>query len=178
MKFSLTIASIALFIAATSKTATEAAPVSLATVTGQTAALISASQYCIFLPPKKGGNIADNEDKAVAFCNKAISTAPKAGILPTGFIKSIHFVHDTTKNYVQITGKIDRSKYSLSASDGGGQYDMKAPVGSHCAGYTSFVQLIEPDEQIYCLRCCKNKADCPTNKSTKGCKAVLGGSYS
>ncbi|KAF8920462.1 hypothetical protein EDD21DRAFT_391375 [Dissophora ornata] len=175
MKFSFTIASIALLVAGI--TNTDAAPVSLA-VTGQTAALISASQYCLFLPPKAGGNISDNEGRAVAFCNEAISTAPKAGTLPTGFIKSVHFVHNTSKNYVQITGRIDRSKYSLSKNDGGGQYDMKAPVGSHCAGYTSFVQLIEPDAQIYCLRCCMTKTDCPTGKSTDGCEAVLGGNYS
>ncbi|KAF8952750.1 hypothetical protein BGZ46_003383 [Entomortierella lignicola] len=177
MKYSLSlaVASIALLLAGSK---TEAAPVSLATVTGQTAALISASEYCLFLPPKYGGNISDNEDRAVAFCNKNITTAPKAGTLPTGFIKSIHFVQNTSKDYVQITGRIDRTKYGLSSKDGGGQYDMKAPVGSKCAGYTSFVQLIEPDAQIYCLRCCKTKSDCPTNKSTDGCKAVLGGDYS
>ncbi|KAF9435030.1 hypothetical protein BGZ76_007009 [Entomortierella beljakovae] len=173
--FAVAIASVA-FLLSSSKT--ESAPVSLAAVTGQTAALISSSQYCIFLPPEVGGNIADNEDRAVAFCNKPISTAPKAGTLPTGFIQSIHFVTNTSKGYVQITGRIDRSKYKLSASDGGGQYDTRAPVGAKCAGYASFVQLIEPDEQIYCLRCCKNKADCPVNKSTYGCKKVLGGDYS
>ncbi|KAF9394396.1 hypothetical protein BGX21_010379 [Mortierella sp. AD011] len=172
---SLAIASIALLFAGSR---TDAAPVSDATVKGQTAALISASEYCIFLPPKYGGNISDNEDKAVAFCNKPISSAPKAGTLPSGFIKSVHFVHNTQKNYVQITGRIDRSKYGLSSKDGGGQYDMNAPTGSKCAGYAKFVQLIEPDAQIYCLRCCHNKADCPTNKSTDGCKEVLGGDYS
>ncbi len=46
-----------------------------------------------------------------------------------------------------------------------------------CAGYASFVQLIEPQDNIYCIRCCKNKADCPVNKSTHGCKKVLGGNY-
>ena len=73
---------------------------------------------------------------------------------------------------------MDRSKYGLSANDGGGQYDMRAPVGATCAGYASFVQLTEPDAQIYCIRCCKNKSDCPVNRSTYGCREVLGGDYS
>lgn len=146
---------------------------------GQTGALISAKEYCIFLPPKYGGNIAESEDVAIAFCNKAIATAPKAKILPKGFIKSVHLVRNTQKGWVQITGRIDRTKYGLSKKDGGGQYDIKAPRGASYADYKYFVQLIEPDSDIYCLRVCKNKADCPTHRSTYGCRGVLGaGDYS
>ncbi|KAH7055363.1 hypothetical protein BKA57DRAFT_453633 [Linnemannia elongata] len=143
-------------------------------IAGQTGALISSSEYCIFLPPKYGGDIAESEDVAIAFCNKAIATAPKAKILPTGFIKSVHLVRNTQKGWVQITGRIDRTKYGLSKNDGGGQYDIKAPPGGSYAGYKYFVQLVEPDSNIYCLRVCTNKADCPTGKSTYGCKGVLG----
>ncbi|GJJ79066.1 hypothetical protein EMPS_11425 [Entomortierella parvispora] len=171
--FALLVASMAMLLSST----VESAPIELSS-TGKTIALISASEYCLLLPPNKGGNIADSEDSAISFCNKAISTAPNAKTLPSGFIKSAHFVHNTSKDYVQITGKIDRSKYDLSAGDGGGQYDLNAPHGSACAGYSSFVQFVEPDVQIYCLRCCKNKSDCPTNRSTDGCEAVLGGDYS
>ncbi|KAG0046348.1 hypothetical protein BGZ83_008490 [Gryganskiella cystojenkinii] len=173
---------LAFFAAATvallfSSSSVESAPVSLAT-SGKTIALISATEYCLMLPPKYGGNIADSEDTAISFCNKAISTAPGAKIFPSGFIQSVHFVHNPTKKYVQITGRIDRSKYGLSKNDGGGQYDLNAPHGSLCAGYTKYVQLVEPDDQIYCLRCCTSSGDCPTGQSTKGCKAVIGGDYS
>ncbi|KAG0019116.1 hypothetical protein BGZ81_009911 [Podila clonocystis] len=140
---------------------------------GMTLALISETQYCIFLPSKPGQTISDSEDSAVTFCNKAIPSAPNARTLPTDFIKSLHWVSNTSKGYVQITGRIDRSKYSLPASDGGGQYDIKAPSGAKCSGYPYFVELVEPDTQIYCLRCCKNKADCPVNKSTYGLKRLL-----
>ncbi|KAG0005912.1 hypothetical protein BGZ80_001152 [Entomortierella chlamydospora] len=150
---------------------------STTTVKGQTGAIISSKEFCLFLPPKYGGGIAENEDRAVAFCTKSIASAPKAGILPTGFIKSAHFTRNTQKQWVQVTGRIDRSKYGLSKKDGGGQYDIKAPVGSKCAGYNHYVELIEPDQNIYCIRCCKNKIDCPVNKSTYGCKKVLGGNY-
>ncbi|KAF9322240.1 hypothetical protein BG003_003251 [Podila horticola] len=168
--FALAVAALALFCS----TAADAA----ALPSGKTLALISDTKYCIFLPSKPGQSISDSEDSAVAFCNTAISSAPNARTLPTGFIKSLHWVSNTSKDYVQITGRIDRSKYSLSASDGGGQYDTNAPPGAKCSGYSYFVQLVEPDAQIYCLRCCKNKADCPVNKSTYGCKSVLGGDYS
>lgn len=34
--------------------------------------------------------------------------------------------------------------YSLSTKDGGGQYDVKAPVGAACADYKYFVNMVEP----------------------------------
>ncbi|KAK3837172.1 MAG: hypothetical protein JOS17DRAFT_733344 [Linnemannia elongata] len=146
---------------------------------GQTAVILSATDYCIFLPPKYGGDIAANEDRAVAFCTKPnLPGAPNAQVLPAGFIKSSHYVVNTQKGYVQITGRIDRSKYGLSSKDGGGQYDLRAPVGSKMNGYNAFVQLTEPDAQIFCIRACTTKADCPVNKSTYGCEKVLGGDYS
>ncbi|KAG0045095.1 hypothetical protein BGZ83_009654 [Gryganskiella cystojenkinii] len=160
-----------------SSSSVESAPRSLATP-GRTIALISATKYCLMLPRKFGGNIADSEGTAISFCNKAIPTAPGAKILPSGFIRSVHFVHNQRKKYVQITGRIDRKKYGLSKNDDGGQYDMNAPHGSLCAGYAKYVQLVEPNEQIYCLRCCTSSKDCPTGQSTKGCKAVIGGDYS
>ncbi|KAI8595381.1 hypothetical protein EDD21DRAFT_286527, partial [Dissophora ornata] len=146
---------------------------------GQTASLLSQADFCLFLPPTYGGDIAANEDRAVAFCTVPnIPGAINAKVLPSGFIKSAHFVSNTAKGYVQVTGRMDRSKYGLSANDGGGQYDMRAPVGATCSGYNAFVQLTEPDAQIYCIRCCMNKADCPVNRSTYGCVSVLGGDYS
>ncbi|KAG0245599.1 hypothetical protein B0O80DRAFT_451090 [Mortierella sp. GBAus27b] len=146
---------------------------------GQMGVIQDDKKYCIFLPPDFGGDIAANEDRAVAYCTQAdIPGAPKARVLPEGFIKSAHFITDTQRNYIQITGRIDRSKFGLSAQDGGGQYDMRAPVGAVCNGYNAFVQLTEPDIEIFCIRCCMNKADCPVNKSTHGCVKVLGGDYS
>ncbi|KAG0036995.1 hypothetical protein BGZ82_003323 [Podila clonocystis] len=148
-------------------------PDAAALPSGKTLALISNSQYCLFLPSRPGQTISDSEGSAVTFCNKAIPSAPNARILPTGFVKSLHWVSNKSKGYVQITGRIDRRKYNLPASDGGGQYDIKAPVGTKCSGYPYYVELVEPDIQVYCLRCCKNKADCPVNKSTYGLKRLL-----
>ncbi|KAG0289124.1 hypothetical protein BGZ98_003973, partial [Dissophora globulifera] len=180
--FTAVLAVAVLFLSSTT-TIAQAAPVASGLAMrkrgyGQTAALLSEEEYCLFLPPMRGGDIAENEDDAVAFCNKPITTAPNAGILPAGFVQSIHFVENTQKQWVQITGRLDISAYGLSSSDEGGQYDMRAPVGALCAGYKAFVQITEPNSGTYCMRCCKNKADCPVNKSEYGCETVLGGDYS
>ncbi|KAF9934774.1 hypothetical protein FBU30_000068 [Linnemannia zychae] len=146
---------------------------------GQTGTIVDQNDYCIFLPPTYGGDIAANEDRAIAFCTKAnMAGAPGAKVIPEGFIESAHFSRNTTAGWVQITGRIDRSKYGLSPKDGGGQYDMRAPVGASFTGYNAFVQLTEPDSEIFCIRACATKADCPVNKSTHGCVRVLGGDYS
>ncbi|KAF9940186.1 hypothetical protein BGZ75_004337 [Mortierella antarctica] len=156
---------------------TDAAPLRRRAVSGQTGALISATQYCLFLPPVEGGDIAKSENDAVAFCNTAIASAPGARTLPDGFVQKVNFVENKDKNYVQITGTINPAVYKLSAGDEGGQYDNRAPVGAVCAGYSSFVQITEPKDGRFCLRCCKNKGDCPVNKSEYGCETVLGGEY-
>ncbi|KAG0218167.1 hypothetical protein BGX33_008342 [Mortierella sp. NVP41] len=146
---------------------------------GQTGTIVDQTDFCIFLPPTVGGDIAANEDRAIAFCTKAnMPGSPGAKVLPEGFIKSAHFSRNTSAGWVQITGRIDRSKYGLSPKDGGGQYDMRAPVGASFTGYNAFVQLTEPDSEIYCIRACMTKADCPVNKSIHGCVKVLGGDYS
>ncbi|KAG0322769.1 hypothetical protein BGZ99_003157 [Dissophora globulifera] len=143
---------------------------------GQVASVQSQSDFCFFLPPMFGGGISQNEDRAVAFCTTPLAKAPGARIFPSGFIQSAHFA--TGNGYVQVTGRIQGSAYGLSASDGGGQYDRRAPVGASCAGYNYFVNLIEPNNNIYCMRCCNEKKDCNTGKSEYGCEAVISGNYS
>ncbi|KAG0085736.1 hypothetical protein BGZ92_008761 [Podila epicladia] len=169
-----------MFNIATLTTLALAASISTTTVAahkpGQIVQLTSATNWCMMMPPVHGGDIAQSEDRAVAFCTQNSTLAPKARLFPEGFIRSVHFAQGD--GYVQVTGKIDHAKYGLSDHDQGGQYDMKAPVGSACAGYSSYVNLIEPHSDIFCIRCCKNKKDCNTGKSTYGCKVVVPGDYS
>lgn len=89
---------------------------------GQTGVILNQSDFCIFLPPMRGGGIAENEDKAVAFCTKPNLPGANAQTLPAGFIQTAHFVSNTAKGYVQVTGRMDGSKYGLKKNDGGGQY--------------------------------------------------------
>ncbi|KAI9252667.1 hypothetical protein BY458DRAFT_559179 [Sporodiniella umbellata] len=133
--------------------------------------------FCIFLPPKPGLEVAVNENNGIPFCSKK-NTVPKATVFPSGFITTAHYLK--TSQYVQITGFFDRTKYNLQESDGGGQYDNHAhgkPVGAQCEGYNYFVNLIEPDIQRFCIRCCKEKSDCNTGRSGYGCLRVVSGDY-
>lgn len=118
-------------------------------------AVRSSSDFCLFLPPRPGLEVAINEDNGIPFCTKK-NLVPHAKEFPRGFIKGHHF--NATREYVQVTGYFDRSKYKLSPKDGGGQYDSHAkhkPIGAMCKGYPYFVSLIEPDIQRFCIRCCK-----------------------
>ncbi|CAG8452683.1 4523_t:CDS:1 [Paraglomus brasilianum] len=142
-----------------------------------TTAVESETNFCIFLPPQLGGGIAEHEDDAVVFCTTPLSSAPDAGLIPSGFIKTAHFA--TGAGYVQVTGTIDRSKYNLSSSDGGGQYDsVGAPPRATCANSNKFVELVEPDIELFCIRCCTDKKKCNTGESTEGCEHVIPGDYS
>jgi hypothetical protein len=136
----------------------------------------SEARFCLLLPPKPGGGISDNEDRSISFCTEPIGAIPHAKIFPDGFIQSAHY-HRRKGRYIQMTGRIDRDAYDLSKHDEGGQNDPNAPSGSKCLNYPYYVQFIEPNDNIYCLRCCKNKSDCPTNRSEDGCRDVIGGNY-
>ncbi|KAG0242647.1 hypothetical protein BGW41_003750 [Actinomortierella wolfii] len=143
-----------------------------AQINGQIASVDSASSYCFFLPPMVGGDIAENEDRAIAFCNAPNAKAPGAKIFPEGFVTSVHYA--TGPDWVQVSGQIDPTKYSLNPCDQGGQYDIKAPVGASCAGYAHFVNVIEPIDGIYGMRCCQQKADCDVSHSTYGARRIFG----
>ncbi|KAI9031001.1 hypothetical protein CLU79DRAFT_732481 [Phycomyces nitens] len=143
--------------------------------TGAAIHVNSGSAFCSYLPPNPGENISDTENDAVPFCTST-SLAPGSKKFPTGFIKSAHYL--STGAYAQVTGKIDRTKYKLSASDGGGQYDNKDLPKGTCNGYKYFVNLIEPDANVFCIRCCSKAADCKLGISTYGCQRIVPGNYS
>jgi hypothetical protein len=132
----------------------------------------SDTAFCSFVPPRPGADVGGTENDGIPMCTSA-SLGGKQ--FPSGFIKSAHYAK--TSNYVQVTGRIDRTKYKLKASDGGGQYDNKDIHGVTCNGYKYFVNLIEPDANIFCIRCCKSSSDCRTGISTRGCEAIVPGNY-
>lgn len=85
--------------------------------------LKSSSQFCFYLPGEPGLSIGGTEGSAVPFCTQSNLASPSARQFPSGFIASAHY--KSTSTYQQVTGRINRDKYELSASDGGGQYDYK-----------------------------------------------------
>ncbi|KAG1146334.1 hypothetical protein G6F37_011393 [Rhizopus arrhizus] len=139
---------------------------------GYSIQLQSSSQFCSFMPPHRGDDVGGTEDDGIPMCTSSGLGGRK---FPSGFIKSAHFAK--TSNYVQVTGTIDRSKYGLSSSDGGGQYDNKDIDGVTCNGYKYFVNLIEPDANTFCIRCCKSQSDCNIHISTRGCESIVPGNY-
>ncbi|KAI8890976.1 hypothetical protein K501DRAFT_235875 [Backusella circina FSU 941] len=145
---------------------------------GQVAQIVDANNFCVFLPPTDSTDrlISDTEWNAQAFCHGKAPKATNAGKLESGFIQSAHYVK--TKDYVQITGQIDPSKANLDPTDEGGQYDVKAPKGATCAGWTYFVNLIEPAGNTYCIRCCNDTTNCNRGISSKGCAHIIPGDYS
>nr|CAG8494062.1 9214_t:CDS:1 [Entrophospora candida]CAG8635841.1 36_t:CDS:1 [Entrophospora candida] len=142
---------------------------------------LDATTLCTYLPPKAGGNIADHEDDAVPFCNTTTPTGVTGtvNLIPDGFIVSSNFL--AGDGFVQYTGKINPSAYSLDPNDEGGQYDsVGAPPGAKCVGndFVKFVNLIEPKDERFCIRCCSDKSKCNTSKSTAGCPDIIPGDYS
>ncbi|RUS32503.1 hypothetical protein BC938DRAFT_475223, partial [Jimgerdemannia flammicorona] len=168
---------LALAIVASAKPVAKAAKKTTTSTTaiGGTAAIEDINNFCFFLPPAPGGDISLSEINAVPFCTQSMANSQNAKIFPDGFITAAHLVK--TAKYVQVTGLLDISKYNLSSKDQGGQYDMKAPAGALCHGYTSFVNLVEPSTSDFCIRCC-NGDDCPVGRSSAGCWRLVPGDYS
>ncbi|KAI7894615.1 uncharacterized protein EV154DRAFT_498324 [Mucor mucedo] len=145
---------------------------------GMVAQVVDANDFCVFLPPDDATDriISDSEWNANAFCMGSTPLATDAGTLPSGFIKSAHYVK--TDLYVQVTGQMDYTKANLDGTDGGGQMDVKAPVGSSCVGWDYYVNLIEPTTNTYCMRCCNDTVSCNRGISEKGCAHIIPGDYS
>ncbi|OZJ05951.1 hypothetical protein BZG36_01240 [Bifiguratus adelaidae] len=143
---------------------------------GQTVAIHSATDFCLMIPRDPAKGVAESEDDAYARClNADTALSMNAQTLPDGFILSAYYA--TGDKYVQVTGKIDPMVIGLRKHDEGGQNDLHAPVGSACQGYASYVQLLEPDNGNFCIRCCHHGGDCPTGRSQYGCESVIPGQY-
>ncbi|ORX43073.1 hypothetical protein DM01DRAFT_1340847 [Hesseltinella vesiculosa] len=150
-----------------------------------TVAVANANNFCLFLPRSPGNKadfgrvdpdaIADSEKTAVSFCTQAGLTSG-AKQLPSGFIRTANYQYNTTAGFVQVTGQIDRTKYQLQMNDFGGQYDNHgsgSPPKSMCIGYPYYVQLVEPNLDQYCIRCCAHYQDCNASRSQYGCRRVV-----
>ncbi|KAI8578256.1 hypothetical protein K450DRAFT_247975 [Umbelopsis ramanniana AG] len=140
--------------------------------------LVSESDFCLFLPPQPGLEVATNEDNGIPFCSNGPTDVPGAKPFPDGFITVAHYQQNDT--YQQVTGYMNPSTYQLSSTDEGGQYDNHGngkPVGASCQGYSYFVSIIEPADNRFCIRCCQNVDDCNTGRSGYGCLRVVPGDY-
>ncbi|KAJ7262951.1 hypothetical protein C8J57DRAFT_1719181 [Mycena rebaudengoi] len=149
-----------------------------------------ANKFWCHAPRNPHTNIGDSEHPGgmKTYCSPAGRYADSQGQLPANFWKNVAFKTGKGKNggrYAQLTGCIRPETLSrLNPSDSGGQYDSSGgagglgnPKGSVCLGYKHYVELVEPAGPRACIKCCDDPADCPTNKDTQGCPAVISGNY-
>jgi len=134
-------------------------------------------RFCILLPPNPGDDIADSLEESVSFCTSTTPQVRYAKEMPSSFILTYNYAQGPDLTYSQVTGTIDPAAYSLSTSDDGGMASHKLPDGARCLGYRYFIQFVEPNEGVFCIRCCHNKDDCHTDQADKGCKVVIPGTY-
>lgn len=149
-----------------------------------------ASKYCMIMPRHAHTDIGDSEHPGgmKTYCSASGHYDPSQRTLPSDFWSNIAFKSGKGKNgkrLAQLTGCIRPSTLDrLNKNDSGGQYDSSGgsggqgnPQGSVCLGYKHYVELVEPANNRACIRCCDDPADCPVNKDTSGCPAVIPGNY-
>ncbi|KAG9088362.1 hypothetical protein FS749_002224 [Ceratobasidium sp. UAMH 11750] len=149
-----------------------------------------ANKFCMIMPRNPHTNIGDSETPGgmKTYCSPNGLYNNAQGKLPANFWSNVEFKSGTSKRgarYAQLTGCIRPETLDrLNSNDDGGQYDSSGgdggngnPQGSKCLGYKHYVELVEPDAKRACIKCCDNFDDCPVNKDTAGCPAVISGNY-
>jgi len=146
--------------------------------------------FCMIMPRYAHTNIGDSEYPGgmKTYCSPAGVYSSEQGQLPAQFWSNVAFTTGngpSGRRYAQLTGCIRPELLDrLNPGDGGGQYDSSGgaggqgnPAGSVCLGYNHYVELVEPGGNRACIKCCDDPADCPVNKDTQGCQAVIAGNY-
>ncbi|KAI8606554.1 hypothetical protein EDD21DRAFT_281694, partial [Dissophora ornata] len=139
---------------------------------GKTVGIESDTSFCMFLPPRYGEQFALTLDSATAYCtNPSPLGVTIAQDFPPNFMLSHTFTSNATAGYVQVTGTMDPFSGFRDPTflDHGGVVDMKVNLGSSCFGYNSFVQMANPHFEYFCIRCCTNASDCPSDLWDSGC---------
>lgn len=80
--------------------------------------------FCLFLPPKPGDDVAKNEDNGIPFCMKSKNMPEGTKRFPSDFITTAHYYK--TDAYEQVTGYFNRNAYKLNGTDEGGQYEFES----------------------------------------------------
>ncbi|KAJ6461044.1 hypothetical protein C8R45DRAFT_1220939 [Mycena sanguinolenta] len=184
-----------LLLSALSTTLSSPAGLERRAAADNTVLVTSTTKFCMIMPrcgyiSTAHTNIGDSEHPGgmQSYCSASAHSDPSQGELPAGFWRNVALKSGAGKNggrYAQLTGCINPALVDrLNPHDGGGQYDSSGgaggrgnPQGSVCTGYKHYVELVEPSGNRACIKCCDDPADCPTNKDTQGCPAVIPGNY-
>ncbi|KAF7377967.1 Allergen protein [Mycena sanguinolenta] len=179
-----------LLLSALSATFSSPAGLEARAAADNTVYVTSTDKFCMIMPRTPHTNIGDSEHPGgmQSYCSPNGRYDSSQGKLPAQFWRNVAFKSGTGKKggrYAQLTGCIRPELLDrLNPRDSGGQYDSSGgaggrgnPQGSVCLGYKHYVELVEPAGPRACIKCCDDPTDCPTNKDTQGCPAVIPGNY-
>ncbi|OSD05056.1 hypothetical protein PYCCODRAFT_1362845 [Trametes coccinea BRFM310] len=145
--------------------------------------IIDEHDFALLLPDRPGELISDAESDGVSYCTPDSTDPACSKRVQDGFIRAAAVTTSDDGSYIQVTGCLDVSKSSLDPSDSGGQFDVRFPNGAQCTygGYgASFIQLVEPAANRFCLRCCRSRDDqinCNSHQDRAGCQTAIPGTY-
>lgn len=156
------------------------------------ATINSMDDWCTFGPLDEDTQLADQEERTVAWCTKPRNNAR---VIPDGTLTAVHFVK--TDLYVQVMALGDFTKIGIKPGDTGGeldphgQYGKGNPVGgnvtSNVSGKDVFYQewMNYVGHNIMCFRVCIAGSDeatpekeCEHTLDEMGCNWVMPGDYS
>ncbi|KAH8985763.1 hypothetical protein EDB86DRAFT_2809999 [Lactarius hatsudake] len=135
------------------------------------------------LLPRPGELVSTAESDAQSFCTPGSSSGGCQNIMSDGFITASAFQRAEDNSWIQVTGCLDPSKMSMDPNDTGGQLDTRFPNGARCTfgeDGASFIELVEPALNRFCIRCCSTANDqvnCNSHRDRLGCENAIPGTY-
>jgi len=139
--------------------------------------ITSVDDFSLLLPA-----IPDEAD-AKTYCTPGSSGDICQRKMGEGFITAASLARAHDNSWIQVTGCIDSSKFHFNSNDNGGQMDVRYPNGAHCTfggEGASFIELVEPALNRFCLRCCSTPNDqinCNSHRDREGCENAIPGIY-
>ncbi|KAF8469258.1 hypothetical protein DFH94DRAFT_774092 [Russula ochroleuca] len=141
------------------------------------------NDFALLLPAMSGELVSDAERDAKSFCTPNGSSDLCTNRMPDGFITAAALTSANDNSWIQVTGCIDSTKFQLDPNDAGGQFDVRYPNGAQCTfggRRASFIELVEPALNRFCLRCCSTPNDqinCNSHRDRSGCENAIPGTY-
>ncbi|KAA1475036.1 hypothetical protein DENSPDRAFT_841754 [Dentipellis sp. KUC8613] len=141
------------------------------------------NDFALIMPGNPGELVSDAEADGISFCTPGTADPGCTNRLPDGFITAAAIAKADDGSWIQVTGCLDTSKFHLDPSDTGGQFDVRYPQGAQCTfgGYgASFIELVEPAKNRFCIRCCASENDqenCNSHRDRQGCENAVPGTY-
>ncbi|KAI0266247.1 hypothetical protein BC834DRAFT_876224 [Gloeopeniophorella convolvens] len=145
--------------------------------------ITTAKDFALLLPTQPGELVSDAEADGQAYCTPESASDSCHFTMPEGLITASSMQQSDDGSWIQVTGCLDASKFHFDPNDSGGQMDVRFPNGAQCTfgGYgASFIELVEPRLNRFCLRCCSSANDqvnCNSHQDRLGCENAVPGQY-